>query len=178
MISVKKLSADQRRKEHTAMSVRAWRKVTSKEISVMKKHLIFVILALVFTSFNFLAAAEQVIVKDSEEQYITKKIEVENVRGVQVRLLKEIIRDDCNRRAISLTQALVSGNGDGWYDKYFLDAGMAQTLKHCPSDKPVKEIIYSEPLFIKSFTNENVKDKVIVFLVIPKEYQLEVVAIR
>jgi hypothetical protein len=144
----------------------------------MKKYLLFLLLALIFTNFSSITAAEQVIVKDSEEQYITKKIEVENVRGVKVRLSKEIIRYDCNKKAMVLTPALVSGNGDGWYDKYFLDAGVTQTLKHCPSDKPVKEIIHSEPLFIKSFTNENVKSKVIVFLVIPIEYQLEAVAVR
>lgn len=128
--------------------------------------------------FGFTAFAEGIKVVDSQGEYVTKIVSAVNVKGVEVRLAKEIIRYDCNSLTMDLTYALVAGDGDGWHDKYFLDAQMTQTKMHCPLDKPVNETIYSKSVFIKAFTNENVNGKVIATMVIPKGYKLEVVAAK
>jgi hypothetical protein len=125
--------------------------------------------------FGFTAFAEGIKVVDSQGEYVTKIVSAENVKGVKIRLAKEMIRYDCNTRTMDLTYALISGDGDGWYDKYFFDAQMTQTKIHCPLDKPVTETIYSKTVFIKAFTNENVNGNVVATMVIPKGYKLEVV---
>jgi hypothetical protein len=124
--------------------------------------------------FSSAALAEDIKVVDSKGEYVTKIVTAEHVKGVQVKLSKEIIRDDCNTRTMDLTNVLVSGDGDGWHDKYFFDAQMTQTKMYCPLDKPVNETIHSRSVFIKSFTKENVKGKVVATIVIPKGHKLEV----
>ena len=128
--------------------------------------------------FSFAAFAEGLKVADSQGEYVTKIVTAENVKGVEVRLSKEMIRNDCNTRTMDMINVLVSGDGDGWYDKYFFDAQMTQTKMYCPLDKPVNETIYSKPVFIKSLANENVKGKVVATMVIPKGYKLEVVVAK
>jgi hypothetical protein len=128
--------------------------------------------------FSFGAFAESLKVEDGQRAYVTKIVTAEHVKGVELRLSKEIIRNDCNARTMSLTHSRVSGDGDGWYDKYFFDAQMTQTKMFCPLDKPVKETIYSQPVFIKAFTNENVTRKVVVSIVIPNGYKLEVLEVQ
>ncbi|MBA4417421.1 MAG: hypothetical protein C0392_05885 [Syntrophus sp. (in: bacteria)] len=128
--------------------------------------------------FSSTAFAQGLKVTDSKGEYVTKFVTAENIKGVEVRLSKELIRNDCNSRTMSLTHVLVSGDGDGWHDKYFFDAHMTQTKMHCPLDKPVNETIYSKPVFIKSFANENVNNKVVVSFVIPNGFKLEVVAVK
>jgi serine protease inhibitor ecotin len=145
----------------------------------MKRHLgLFIIVAVVISFGSFTAAAEQAVIKDFQAEYITKGVTAEKVKGVEIKLTREIIRHDCNRRSISVNKALVSGDGDGWYDKYFMDAYITSTKMHCPLDKPVKEIISAGPFFIKSFTNENVDGKVIISVVIPKGYTLEATIVK
>ena len=139
--------------------------------------LFYTVIAGVFL-FGSTAFAQGLKVADSQGEYVTKFVTAENVKGVEVRLSKEIIRNDCNRRTMSQNSVLVSGDGDGWYDKYFFDAQMMQTKIHCPLDKPVSETIYSKPVFIKSFANENVNNKVVVSIVIPNGYKLEAVVVK
>lgn len=127
--------------------------------------------------FSFAAFAEGLKVQDSQGEYVTKIVTAENVKGVEVSLSKELIRNDCNKRTMEMTNVLVSGDGDGWYDKYFFDAQMTQTKMHCPLDKPVNETIYSKSVFIKSFANQNVNNKVVVSIVMPKGYKLEVLVV-
>jgi hypothetical protein len=133
---------------------------------------------LVLLLFGLEAFAEGFKVEDGQRAYVTKIITAEKVKGVEVRLAKEIIRYDCNLRTISPTNTLVSGDGDGWYDKYLFDAYITQTKMFCPLDKPIKETIYSRPVFIKSFANENVNNKVVVSIVMPDGYKLEVKEVR
>jgi hypothetical protein len=128
--------------------------------------------------FSFAAFAEGPKVEDSQGVYVTKIVTAENVKGVEVRLSKEIVRNDCNQHAMRLTNVLVSGSGDGWHDRYFWDAWIMQTKMHCPLDEPVNETIYSEPMFIKSFANQYVNNKVLVTIVIPKGYKIEVVVVK
>lgn len=142
----------------------------------MKKLKMFFIVAVI--SLLAVPFAEGLKVEDTQGKYVTKFVTAENVKGVEVRLSKEIVRDDCNTRTMSLTHVLVSGSGDGWYDKYFMDAEITQTKMFCLLDKPVNETIYSESMFIKSFTNENVNSKVLVSIVIPEGYKLEAVAVK
>jgi len=139
--------------------------------------LFYTVIAGVFL-FSFTAFAEGIKVVDSQGEYVTKIVSAGNVKGVEIRLAKEMIRYDCNMLTMDMTYALVSGDGDGWHDKYILDAQMTQTKIHCPLDKPVTETIYSKTVFIKAFTNENVNGKVIATMVIPKGYKLEVVAAK
>ncbi|MBS3907992.1 MAG: hypothetical protein KGZ49_13250 [Syntrophaceae bacterium] len=128
--------------------------------------------------FSFAAFAEGLKVEDSQGEYVAKFVTAKNVKGVEVRLSKEITRNDCNTRTMLLTNTLVSGSGDGWYDKYFMDGYITQTKMHCPLPKPVNETIYSKPMFIKSFANENVNNEVRVSMVIPKGYKLEAVEVK
>jgi hypothetical protein len=141
------------------------------------KYLMLVAL-LVLLLFSFEAFADGLKVIDGKSGYVTKIVTAENVKGVEVRLARDLVRDDCNRRTISMTKVLVSGDGDGWHDKYFFDAYMTQTKMFCPLDRPVKETIYSQPVFIKAFANENVNNKVVVSIVIPDGYKLEVVEVK
>lgn len=137
-------------------------------------NLFYAVIAGVFL-FSSAPFAEGLKVEDSQGEYVARFVTAENVKGVELRLSKEIVRDDCNQRTMDMTKALVSGSGDGWYDKYILDGNISQTKMFCPLDKPVKETIYSAPMFIKSFANENVKNEVRVSIIIPKGYKLEVV---
>jgi hypothetical protein len=139
----------------------------------MRKFFCAVIAAVLFNGFE--ASAQEVKVGDSHGAYVTKIVTAENVKGVEVRLSKEIIRSDCNTFTIPLSRALIKGSGNGWHDKYILDADLTQTKMYCPLDKPVPETIYSEPLFIKSFANEYVNNDVMVSVVIPEGFKLEVV---
>lgn len=131
------------------------------------------VLAGIFLS-GAVAFAKDIEVQASQEEYTTSIIAANNAEGVSVMLSKEVMRDDCNQRTMDMTSALVSGDGKGWYDKYFLDAYISQTKIFCPLDSPVKETIYSRPIFIKSFSNENMHGEVRVSLVIPRGYKLEV----
>jgi hypothetical protein len=124
------------------------------------------------------AFAAGVKVVDSQGEYVAKIVTADGVKGVEVRLAMDVSRDDCNTRTIDLTNALVSGDGAGWHDKYFMDARMTQTKMHCPLDKPVKETIHSQSVFLKSFTNENLKGRVVATMIIPKGYTLEVVVAK
>jgi len=124
------------------------------------------------------AFAQNIKIDDGRRAYVTKMVTAENVEGIEIRLFKEVSVDDCNTRALSLTNVRISGEGDGWHDQYFFDARMMQTMMFCPSDKPVRETIYSQPVFMKSFTNENVDHKVVVSIVIPDGYQLDVRAVK
>lgn len=126
-------------------------------------------------SYSIEAVAAGVNVTDSSGAYVSKIVSAENVKGVEVRLSKAIIKSDCNTYTMSLVKTLIKGSGDGWHDKYFFDADITQTKMHCPLDKPVTETIYSEPLFIKSFASEYVNNKVTVSIVIPEGYRLEAV---
>ncbi|MRR16651.1 MAG: hypothetical protein EG826_09385 [Deltaproteobacteria bacterium] len=124
------------------------------------------------------AAAQEIKIEDANQAYVTKRVTAENVQGVEVRLFKEILAGDCNTRTLSLSSVRVFGDGSGWHDRYFFDAGMLQTAMFCPSDKRVRETIYSQPVFLKSFTNENVHRKVAISIVIPDGYQLDVRAVK
>jgi serine protease inhibitor ecotin len=144
----------------------------------MKKHLFILIIAAAVIGYSSFASAEQAVVKDFQQEYVTKGVTAEKVKGVEIKLSREIMRHDCNRKTMSIRKALISGDGEGWYDKYIIDASITSTKMHCPIDKPVKETISSGPFFIKSFTNENVNGKVVISVVIPKGYTLEAAAVR
>lgn len=122
--------------------------------------------------FSAGAFAEGLKVEDGRREYVTKMINAQNVKGVELRLSAELVIDDCNQRSMEMTSALVSGDGEGWYDKYLMDAHISQTKMFCPLEKPVKETIYSRPVFIKSFSNENVNSEVRVSVIIPKGFSL------
>lgn len=137
--------------------------------SLAKKSLVAVTLSALLL-FSFETFADGLKVTDGKSIYVTKIVTAENVKGVEVRLAQALRQDGCNSYALLMTNVRVSGKGDGWHDKYFFDAGITQTLMYCPRDKPVTEIIYSKPVFIKSFANENVNNKVVVTIVIPSGY--------
>ena len=147
-----------------------------KQSSVGKTLLAGIIFVLLLINGDVFA--QDFKVEDARRAYVTKIVTAENVKGVEVRLFKEIMVDHCNTRSMSLSHVRVSGDGEGWHDQYFFDARMTQTAMFCPSDKPVRETIYSQSVFIKSFTNENVNHKVVVSIVIPDGYQLDVRAVK
>jgi hypothetical protein len=149
-----------------------------KEIRVMKRNLFFLIIFAVVIGYSCFAGAGQAVVRDFSAEYVAKGVKAEGVKGVEIKISKEIIRYDCNKRFMSINKALVSGDGSGWYDKYIVDASVSKTLMHCPIKEPVRETISAAPIFIKSFTNENVHGDVIVTIVIPKGYNLEATAVR
>ncbi|MBA4389871.1 MAG: hypothetical protein C0399_02915 [Syntrophus sp. (in: bacteria)] len=147
-----------------------------KRTLVVKTLLLVTLLSLLLISFE--AFAKGFKVEDGQMAYVTKIVTAENVKGVEVRLAI-LLRVDCNAHGLSLTSVRVSGGGDGWRDKYFFDSGgIIATQKLCPRDESVMETIYSNPVFIKSFTNKNVNNKVDVTIVIPAGYQLEVKEVK
>lgn len=140
---------------------------------MIRNSLVAIAVALLFGSTVF---AEGLKLEDGQEEYVTKFITAKNVKGLMIGLSKEVFKD-CNQSGIDLAHALVSGDGDGWHDKHFLDGYLIQTMMFCPPDTAVKETIYSSPVFIKSFTNENVNNEVRVSVVIPKGFELKVVEV-
>jgi serine protease inhibitor ecotin len=144
----------------------------------MTRHLLFLSVFSLVLGYCYYAQADQAVVQDFQQEYVTKNVKAKNVRGVEIRLTKTILRKDCNRRGMSMEYARFSGSGDGWYDKYIMDATIRSTLMFCPIEKPVRETISSQPVFIKSFTNENVQGEVIVTVVIPKGYNLEAKSVQ
>lgn len=127
--------------------------------------------------FGSTASAEGLKVEDSRNEYVEKLVAANNAKGVKIGLMKKEFRQDCNERAVVLEHVLVSGDGAGWHDKYFLDGYVMQTAMHCPLDNPMVENIYSAPVFIKSFANENIKHEVRISVVIPKGFELKVVEV-
>ncbi len=124
------------------------------------------------------AYAGGVQVEDLKKDYISKSVVADQVQGVKLRLALKIVRWDCNKRDIVFTHTLISGNGDGWYDKYFLDGEISQTKMNCPLDEPVKEMIYSEPLLVRAFSNKNVDGEVVISVISPKDFSLDVTAVK
>ena len=117
------------------------------------------------TSVSALSAKLDVI--DLGRSYALKAIYGERVKGVEISFKTEIERKDCNRWSFNVTPALVEGEGKGFADKYFFDGRMFRTEMYCPLEKPVKETIYSEKFFIKSFTNPYAKGVVRIEVVVP-----------
>lgn len=145
--------------------------------ALIRETLLAGILLVAFLS-NSEAFTQDIKIDDARRAYVTKMVTAENVKGIEVRLVREVVMDDCNTHTLSVTNVLVSGEGDGWHDQYFFDAQMTQTKMFCPSDKPKKGTVSSRPVFIKSFANENVNRKVVVSIVIPEGYQLDVRAVK
>ena len=143
-----------------------------KKSSIKNVLVLAIILSALVSCVEAFAAGFKV--EDGESTYVTKIVTAKNVKGLEIRLSKTVFRDSCNKISMIMTPVLVSGNGDGLHDKYFCDAGIIQTLIHCPLDKPVTETIYSAPIFIKSFTNENANNEVEVSIVIPAGYEVDV----
>ncbi len=131
------------------------------------KNLLVLAIILSVLVFRVEAFAAGFKVEDGESTYV-----------LEVRLSKTVFRDSCNEIGMSMTPVLVSGGGDGLYDKYFCDAVITQTLMNCPLDKPVTETIYSAPIFIKSFTNKGANTEVVVSFVIPAGYALDVRVVK
>jgi hypothetical protein len=136
---------------------------------------LFVAIAVVLL-FGSTVFAEGLKLEDGQDEYVTKFITAKNVKGVKIGLSKEVFKD-CNQSGIDLTHALVSGDGDGWHDKHFLDGYLTQTMMFCPPDTAVRETIYSSLVFIKSFANENVNNEIHISVVIPKGFELKVVEV-
>jgi hypothetical protein len=147
-----------------------------KKSSIKSVLVLAIILSALVSRVEAFAAGFKV--EDGESTYVTKIVTAKNVKGLEIRLSKTVFRDSCNEISMSMTPVLVSGDGHGLYDKYFFDAGMRQTLMHCPLDKPVTETIYSTPIFIKSFTNENANTEVVVSFVIPAGYEVDVRVVK
>jgi|WetSurMetagenome_2_1015567.scaffolds.fasta_scaffold00151_33 hypothetical protein len=147
-----------------------------KRSLIMKAPMLLTIL--VFLSLSPLAFAEGLKVEDGQKAYVAKVISAENVKGLEVRLAKALRKDGCNSYGLLMTNVRVSGEGDGLHDTYFFDAGIMQTQMFCPGRKPLFETIYSEPVFIKSSSKGNENNKVIVTIIIPKEYELEVKEVK
>ena len=146
-------------------------KSSSKNMLVLA----IILSALVFRVEAFAAGFK---VEDGESKYVTKIVTGKNVQGWEIRLSKTVFRNSCNSIGMSMTPVLVSGDGDGLYDKYFCDAGMMETQMHCPLDKRVTETIYSTPILIKPFKNEKVNNEVSISMVIPVGYGLDVRAVK
>jgi hypothetical protein len=147
-----------------------------KRSLAVKTLLSVTLLALLF--FSIEAFADGLKVDDGRKTFVTKIVAAKNVKGVEVRLARELIRNDCNRRTISLTNVLVSGDGTGYYDTYIFDAWTTQTKMYCPLEKQVNETIFSRSVFIKSLTNENANGEVVVSIIIPDGYKLDVTEVK
>ena len=157
-----------------------------KRTLAVKALLPVTLLSLLLISFGVFA--EGFRVEDGKMTYVTKIVTAKNVKGVEVRLAI-LSRVDCNSHALSMTSVRVSGVGDGRRDKYFFDAiagGIIATQRLCPRDEPTTmKNIYSNPVFIKSFANENdnfadkhANNKVDVTIVIPDGYELDVKEVK
>ncbi len=134
--------------------------------------IIFAILLVTMT------ASAQTVVVDVRQEYVTKAISAKRIKSVELQLAKEITRHDCNQQSIILDHALVSGQGDGWYDKHVLVASVAGTEMYCPLPQPVKETILSRKINIPPFANRNVDHEVQIQVILPKGYRLLVTEIE
>jgi len=114
-------------------------------------------LVTIFTFFvGAQAQADDLQVSASTITYKFVSISAENVQGVNVRLLREVTRRDCNRMSITgVNSILLRGAGEGDSDSYHLTAGgIISTLIGCPAITPVRETVYSQPMFF-SATSDN-----------------------
>lgn len=127
---------------------------------------------------SFTAQAANLNVEKSSFKYEAQVITAEKVAGVEVRLWTESVKD-CNTATMSVVPTLVGQSvGDGYYDQYFVDTAIFATEMACPpSAKVTKEILYSEKMTFKSFTNPNLDGSIHITLIVPKGFNLEVVEI-
>jgi len=128
--------------------------------------------------FNFQAFAGVFKVEEGESQYVTRFVTAKNVKALEVRLATTINADSCNHFTMTSKPVLVEGDGSGWYDKYFFDAGITQTKMNCPDNKWVSKRISSAPILIKPFKNENVNNEIRVLFIIPVKYELDIREIK
>ncbi|MCM2276929.1 MAG: hypothetical protein NDJ89_02495 [Oligoflexia bacterium] len=123
------------------------------------------------------ALADDLTVTDGRGKFVTKRISATRVKGVEITLSRDIEVDDCNRRQLGASLALVSGSGDGYYDAYFVDAGISMTEMYCP--RPVTtETLVSKPMFVSSFSNENVDGEVELTLIVPEGFTVNVTEVK
>lgn len=127
-----------------------------------------------------MAQANNLTVKQESKTYNIITVRAEKVNGVNVRLSREITRDDCNRLTLNFKLTNVAGNteGEGYYTTLFADASVFTTQAYCPR-VPVKETIYSESVFIKSLKNENADGLIEgLELIVPSDYKVEVTEVK
>lgn len=119
------------------------------------------------------AQAKELKVAPLPGKYVVKSITATEVRGVKIRVTKNVVRKDCNRFALDGPFKLVNGTGDGYYDRYLADMRLSTTAMYCPISPPVRETVKSEPIELKSFTNENAKGEVGVQVILPEGFSVE-----
>lgn len=137
---------------------------------------IVVALALLFTNVSF---AKDLRIGMSEATFQIVKISATQVKGVNISLATEIVRDDCNQRSIQFDLSYLSGNKDfGWHQTLFANAGVSMTEMHCPLDRPVTETITSEAVFVNSLINRNADGEVELTLVVPTGFDVIVKEVK
>ncbi len=119
------------------------------------------------------ALAADLSVTRGSGRFYEMTISAKQVVGVNVQLVQEITRDDCNRRSIMVDKARVSGNVVNWYATYAFTAGTMMTEMHCPGPS-ITETIKSPIIFFESYTNPNIDREVLINLIVPEGYELEV----
>ncbi len=97
-----------------------------------------------------------------------------DLKGVNVFLSAEIKRHDCNRVSLKAESILVTGQGNGMFDKYLFEIDMPRTDLGCPIDEPVSEVIKSEALFFSSNQERNLSFKILV----PAYIDVQVVEVK
>ena len=112
-------------------------------------------------------------------EYEVYQVKASQVEGVSITLSKEFTRKDCNQISIQADETPVYGNiydeeTINWHTTYFVSAFAISTEMYCPIDEPVQEVVFSEPIRFDSYTNENLDREVLIQVIVPKGYDLNV----
>lgn len=110
-------------------------------------------------------------VRPGNRDYKTVKVRAEKVNGVNLIVTETYLKDDCNDKNLG-AEAITFPGATGWHDLYFVAAVSMSTVMYCPIDNPYMETIYSNPIRVESFSNENIDGEVVLDVVIPAEYDL------
>lgn len=62
---------------------------------------------------------------------------------------KKMTKYDCNHMTYSIQAARISGDGQGYYDQYYVQESVMQTEMYCPQT-PSEVIVESKPMTFKS----------------------------
>ena len=81
--------------------------------------------------------------EDLTGKYVKKNVSAESVKRVEIFLVTEVVRNDCNHRTLVSSSKLVFREGNGHSDTYSIDAQISITKMHCPLETPVRETIRS-----------------------------------
>ncbi len=146
---------------------------------MMKKYL-FVLTVLMSAFFAPLSVASSSI---TQSHVTLKEIRVQaaNVSAVEVIFTTKVVRGDCNKIAIQLTEGSptkIGGNDVNWNKRLFVEGRLISTKMYCPIPEAIEEVVESGVLLFEAYTDNSVDGEIDLSFLVPIWMDIVVEEIR